>query len=233
MNPKEIKAVIFDFDDTIVKMPTQIKLYHETKGDYVGLSTAAFAKHKHLIGKTGFLKHCRFDAKSFEEFCTHEKKSYFTEDVVEILRRPDDNWKALYFEHFLEMLSTEEDAQNVYIVSARAHYPAEFLTGMRILQTYLEKNHNHKIFLPRKEHLHFVGKFPNIALAKASVIESIVLKESGENTTKIEFADDDHDNIQKAKELLEALQESFGHISFVLSHVQEDKVESHKIKKTA
>lgn len=231
MNPKEIKAVIFDFDDTIAKMPTKIKLFHEENRDYVGLSTSGFAKHKGSIGKTGLLKHCRFDSKTFEEFCTHEDKSYFIEDVVEILRRPDYQWQALYFEYFMEMLSTEEDSQNVYILSARGHDPSEFLKGLRILQTYFEKNHGLKIFLPRKEHLHFVGKQPNIPLAKASVIESIVLKEAGENTTRIEFADDDEDNIEKARHLLEALQENFGHISFVLSHVLEDRVHKHEIQK--
>lgn len=226
---EEIKAVIFDFDDTIVKMPTKIKLFHDVKKDYVSLSTSAYAKVKGSIGKEGFLKHCRFDLKSFEEFSSHEGRSYFVDDIVKILRRSDKDWKAQYFEYFLEMLSTEEDSQNVYILSARAHNPVEFLRGLRILQGYFEKYHNLKLFLPRVEHLHFVGKEPNISIAKASVIESIVRKESGEETTHIEFADDDEDNIEKARELLLSLKDTFKDIQFMISHVQEDRVKHEKV----
>ena len=226
---KEIKAVIFDFDDTLVKMPTKIKLFHEGKKDYIGLTTSSYARLKGNIGKEGLLKHCRFDLKSFEEFSTHEDRSYFVDDLVKILRQGNTDWQAQYFEYFLEMLATEEDSQNVYILSARAHDPEEFIRGMRILQTYFEKNHDLKLFLPRVEHLHFVGKNANIALAKASVIETIVRKESGENTTHIEFADDDEDNLEKAKELLQSLRESFGHIEFMVSHVMEDRVHHEKL----
>lgn len=221
---KSIKAVIFDFDNTIVHMPTEIKLFHQTQGNYVGLSTAEFAKHKHLIGKDGFLKNCSFDATSFEEFCSHKGKSFLIDDLVEILRSSEPSWQAYYFNYFLEMLSTEDGSHNVYILSARAHSPEEFLSGLKILQGYLEGKHGIKIFLPQKEHLHFVGDKKHIALAKASVIESIVMKESSENTTEIEFADDDHDNVEKAQSLLEEIKYRFSHITFTVSHVLENTV---------
>lgn len=225
-----IKAVIFDFDNTIVHMPTQIRLFHKVKGDYIGLSTASFARHKNLIGKTGFLRNCNFDSRSFEEFRTQRDKSYFTEQIVEVLRSETTQWKAMYFDYFLEMLSKEEDAENVYILSARGHEPEEFLKGLRVLQSYLDNVHGKKIHLPRKEHLHFVGNMPNIAEAKAQVIESIIKKESGENTTVIEFADDDEENIHKAQGLIEGLKDNFAHISFEISHVLETSVKKLLIK---
>lgn len=227
---KEVRALIFDFDNTIIHMPTKILLFHQGNKSYLELSTDSFAKYKGMIGKEGVLKHCSFDHNSFREFKTNEDSSYFIDDIVELLKTGvPHKWQALYYDRFLEMLSNEDDAQNVYILSARAHKVDEFLDGLRILQSFLEKKENRKIFLPRKEHIFFVGDQPNIAEAKALVIQEIIKKEAKENTTHIEFADDDHDNIHKAKEMLQGFIKPFSKISFFVSHVMEKAVSTIKV----
>ena len=226
----EVRAIIFDFDNTIVNMPTKILLFHQGNKSYLELTTDAFAKYKSFVGKEGIFKHCSFDHNSFKEFRTHDDSSFFIDDIVELIRSGNPSkWQAFYYEKFLEMLSTEEDAQNVYILSARGHKVEEFLDGLRILQSFLEKKHSLKIHLPRKEHIFFVGDNPNIADAKADVIKEIIKKESLENTTHIEFADDDHDNIKKAQEMLQGFIKPFAKMSFFVSHVMEKAVNTIKI----
>lgn len=231
MKKKRIKAVIYDFDNTIIHMPTKIKIFNNSKGDYLSLSTEKFAKYKHLIGKDGIFKDCHFDSKSFEEFSSHQGvNSFLIKDIVKTLNSGSSEWRAFYFNNFIKMLQTRNDAQNVYILSARSHSSDEFLDGLRILKKFLNKKYNIDIFLPLKEHLFFVGNNPNIAEAKSEIIERIIMKESKEKTTDIEFADDDQDNIEKAKKLLMRIKNDFSSISFTVSHVLTNSVKKIKIK---
>ena len=224
-------AVIFDFDNTVIHMPTKIKLVHGETKEYLHLSTAEFAHKKEFIGKPGILEKYSFDERSFEEFRSHKGKSFLINDLLGLLHQDKDHWKAYYFNYFLEMLSTPEDSENVYILSARDHEVEEFYSALDLLRLHLKTKHGICIYLPKKEHLFFVGGMKNIALAKSSVIESIIRKESIENTEEIEFADDDLDNVKKAHSLFEDLKGGFSHLTFTLSHVLESSVKKIFIKK--
>ncbi len=227
---KVIKAVIFDWDNTVIHMPTQIKVRHKLNNNYIGLSTESFAKFKKFIGKEGVLKHYEIDHFSFSEFSSHQDKSYLVKDFVNLINSTKkDEYRAYYFDKFIDMLKNSEDADNVYILTARSHDVDEFFKGLRILQDYLFKNEGIKIHLPKKSHCFFVGKQPNVSLAKSEVIKSILIKESGEGTHILEFADDDHDNVEKAKESLSSL-ECVGGMRVKVSLVGRDSVITERVK---
>lgn len=225
------RAVIFDFDNTIMNMDTKIYLKHNKKDKLLSLTTKEYAKLKHTIGNSGpLLKYSLYNS-SFKEFESCGNKNYFLEGICNAINLPHKKWKAFYFEYFLEMLSSQKSAENVYILSARAHSKEDFISGARILKSYVKKKYGKKIHLPRRENLFFVGDKRKIALAKAAVIESIVRKEAYEGSIEIEFADDDFENIQEASTLLNSLKSSFSSVSFVLSHVLNKGVKKFDVSK--
>lgn len=122
-NQYGLKYYAFDWDDNLMKMPTQIILKNEN-GDEVGMSTEDFAEHRTEVGKTPFIyKGSRivgFADNPFRFFTVLGDKKFLTD--IETAPLLSGIWKD-----FVEAINS---GSIFSIITARGHNPNTIKKGV-------------------------------------------------------------------------------------------------------
>jgi len=127
----DYKYYAFDWDDNIVRMPTEILLL-DVNGDEVGMSTDDFAEYRELIGKEEFeykgktIKGFSDDAFKYFRYPTGDEK--FLEDVLSAPAAP--SWGD-----FVECIN---GGSIFAIITARGHHPE---TLKKAVKVYIDANY--------------------------------------------------------------------------------------------
>lgn len=111
----DLRYYAFDWDDNIVFMPTQIMLL-DTAGNEVGMSTHAFATHRHLIGKQEF----EYEGHKIANFATNPFRNFRVEGDDQFL---SDISKAKLGPSFNDFKECVQTASLFAIITARGHTP--------------------------------------------------------------------------------------------------------------
>lgn len=111
----DLKYYAFDWDDNIVFMPTKIILL-DTTGNEVGMSTHAFAKYRHLIGKEEF----DYEGHVIANFAPNPFRNFRVEGDNQFL---NDISKATLGPSFNDFKECVEGASLFAIITARGHQP--------------------------------------------------------------------------------------------------------------
>ena len=127
----DYKYYAFDWDDNIVKMPTEILLV-DVNGDEVGMSTDDFAEYRELIGKEEFKYKGKvvkgFSDDSFKNFRYPTGDEKFLEDVLSAPAAP--SWGD-----FVECIN---GGSIFAIITARGHHPETLKKAVKI---YINANY--------------------------------------------------------------------------------------------
>jgi hypothetical protein len=128
------KYYAFDWDDNLMKMPTQI-YFKDEDGDVIGMSTEDFAEYRTLIGKPfDYEGHTivGYDADPFRDFnVTGDRK--FLEDIKHAPIASEEVWND-----FKEAIN---NGSVIAIVTARGHSPAALKKAVK----YIIENNMHGI----------------------------------------------------------------------------------------
>lgn len=120
----------FDWDDNILKMPTEIVL-KEKSGQEVGMSTEDFAKYRDIIGKEEFEYNGKnitgYANDSFRYFRDDADPNIFTKDVEKAL---NEKRFAKSYNDFIECLTT---GSLFAIITARGHEPGPMRKGIEFM----------------------------------------------------------------------------------------------------
>ena len=127
----DYKYYAFDWDDNIVRMPTEILLL-DVNGDEVGMSTDDFAEYRELIGKKEFEYKGKtikgFSEDSFKNFRYPTGDEKFLEDVLSAPAAP--SWGD-----FVECIN---GGSIFAIITARGHHPE---TLKKAVKVYIDANY--------------------------------------------------------------------------------------------
>lgn len=120
----------FDWDDNILKMPTEIILLDDS-GQEVGMSTQDFAEYRDIIGKQEFeyqnKKITGYANDAFRYFRDEMDENIFTKDVEKAL---SGKMFAKSYDDFIECLTT---GAIFAIITARGHEPEPMRKGIEFL----------------------------------------------------------------------------------------------------
>ncbi|MBF0314043.1 MAG: hypothetical protein HQK50_03345 [Oligoflexia bacterium] len=230
-----MKYEAFDWDDNVVKMPSEIVLFPKVKTlqQKRSLSTSDFAKLKDLIGKEGELRDYQLGPDSYYRMADDPggKVNFFLQDLEEALAKGT-HWQGPVWRHFKQALDDPQMKDRVFIVTARGNSRKSIHEGIKRLQElgYIkyvmpEENiwvvGNDETFAG--EFKAYFGKAPSEELlvrgadrsqAKLEVLKELLLQaqqgaEASGCLLDFHFSDDDRSNINR---VLQGLSESVGKI---------------------
>jgi hypothetical protein len=127
-NPEHVVAFVFDWDDNIFNMPTQIMLYDKVNESQVGISTAEYAVERQQIGKSG--KYVGYKEKAppetgslrfFGDF-SEDRDARFFKDIEAAMKGT--TWKGPVWNDFIAATSRESTAKHTWLITARLHAAA-------------------------------------------------------------------------------------------------------------
>lgn len=126
--PEQVVAFVFDWDDNIFEMPTQIMLVHKTTGEQRGVSTEDFAIIREQIGKPG-TTYADYELKpgvetgSLRYFgdASDEKERRFANDIERAMKAP--GWQGPVWKDFVTATTRPSTARHTYFITARLHAP--------------------------------------------------------------------------------------------------------------
>lgn len=137
-------AFSFDLDDNVLKLGTEIIVYHKETGEEKTVSTHYWRRVKNQIGVSGKWKDFELRSTSFSNFTDDYK---IVEDLIWAIENKPDRWKGPVFDRFVEAMSTEESAKNSTIITARGSR----LGVYRALKTLRDRGIIK--FIPPKKHI--------------------------------------------------------------------------------
>lgn len=152
--PRQITGFNFDCDDNILFLPTKIWLRNKTTGEEKGVSTTDFADVRTKLGGEGDWKEWEVGPKSMRDF---SGSLNFLNDMRKILADKSEKWKGPAFDAFIHALSDPQTAKETSLITARQHSPKTFVAGIKLLQAYMWKVHQKKIYLPDEKNIFPVG----------------------------------------------------------------------------
>lgn len=209
-------AVTFDWDDTIAYMPTKIRLFSKLEeGKYLDVSTGEYADLKDQIGKLGVYKDYKViidkslpdNMQTFQFFRTagtiHDDLNYFKDDFTAALRMPFGRGRGPALEALIQRLSHPDTAELTSFLSARENAVEEFMDGLKVLQDYVLRTRNVKLFMPSSENVFLVGGTSNTPLRKAETVSRLLDRYVAMGIKTWSFVDDDLSNIEAVKKLID------------------------------
>ncbi len=220
---KPLSLRAFDNDDNLIYYRTKIYVRHKVTGEEKAIPTAEFALVRPQIGVSG--KYADYelfgkgdkDGGSFRDFLDIKDPRVFIKDVNDAVTRGGE-WRGPSWAPFADALADQRDAPWVAIVTSRAHRPASFAKGFRVLKRLGELKR-----VPRKDMIFGVGELsvvqrllpPGMKTPERKVevlIELLDLLQSvpidGEGLHSFSFSDDDLDMIGRVRNRLAAEQAS-------------------------
>jgi hypothetical protein len=237
------KFFLFDWDDNILNMPTQIILDKRIKNTWVktSLDSKQFRKIRKNIGKN-----YRIRKDSFKHF---KGKNDFQRDLIKSV---NDKKFGPVFKKFLFTLS---NCQDFAIITARGHSPNIVKKGiMYIVKNVMTPNQKKQLILNLKNETlenylsrqkyrtvsspEFIKEFgldigsqspeEGKKLALTHYIENVVTKTKNSHKISVGFSDDDIGNINAIESIIKKeLKKKFPKINFVIYDTSNPK----KIKK--
>lgn len=125
----------FDWDDNILKMPTEIILL-DNSGKEIGMSTQDFAEYRDIIGKQEFDYNGQtivgYASDAFRYFRDERDENIFTKDVKKAL---ENGMTAKSYNDFIECLTT---GALFAIITARGHESGPMRKGVEYIISKLE-----------------------------------------------------------------------------------------------
>jgi hypothetical protein len=124
--PEHIMAFVFDWDDNIFNMPTQIMIFHKTTGEQIGVSTAEYALVRESIGKPG-TKYADYEQRkdpatgSLRYFgdSSENGTARFLKDIEAAMTKPQ--WQGPVWKDFVSASSKTHTAKYTWLITARLH----------------------------------------------------------------------------------------------------------------
>ncbi len=138
VNPRSSK-LLFDIDDNILYLNSNIRIYHEETGEELLISTNKYAEIRKLVGNKGVKNNkyanYKVEPESFSDFRTTSDKNNFLKTLKESIgTRTEKSWQGPMFSSLVEALNNEESAKNVYFITARGHRRENILEAFKFLQ---------------------------------------------------------------------------------------------------
>jgi hypothetical protein len=201
---------VYDWDETVMFMPNQVKLFKKGSNEFLVISPIDFAHYRTEIG-TGIGPFANYEYRfnipggSFDEFQLTGPDSLFKKTIEKAIKLPESEWQGPAFWNWVKDLLTPDGAKRVYTLSARAHLPNEWHDGFLVLQKFLLERHNIKIYLPPPEHSKGVGSSNKVAEDKAAWIKQLIENHADQLKGLIYF-EDDLTNTQRARRLFQELE---------------------------
>jgi hypothetical protein len=141
VKPEHIVAFVFDWDDNIFNMPTQIMIFHKKTHKELGISTAEYALERDKIGKpetdtkypdyeeskdpsTGSL---RYFGDSSEDGTRR-----FLKDIKTAMRGP--HWQGPVWKDFVSASSRKKTTRYTWLITARLHSASTIHGALEALQ---------------------------------------------------------------------------------------------------
>ena len=196
-------VVLFDFDNTIMNLPTKIRLFKKGSEAFIDVSSAEYAVARKSIGfangKFADYEVRKGGAKKDDSFVHFSDKS-FRSDVKAALAQPDHGFAPGIWA-WVERLRNPRTAARSYTETARLHDPEVVMTGLREIKSFLKKTYGITIFLPAKSHIIEVGYAADVPQEKAKrAIELIGKLKSLSGLKKVVLLDDDANNVSALNE---------------------------------
>lgn len=212
------QLLVFDWDETVMIMPNQIRLFHKASEDTLLISTTEFSKYRTEIGVPGgkyenYYTKLEAPGGSHDEFQITGPESYFKKTIEKAIQLPETQWQGPAFWNWVAALQNQESANKAYVLSARGHLPEEWNEGFMVLQKYLWQKYRIRIFLPPIENNKGVGSGANVAQRKADWLADLINKPNQNEIKGLIYLDDDMANAKRAREL-------FARTNLVSSHFQ-------------
>jgi len=229
---KPLTVKVYDNDDNVVYLGTQVYLKHKTTGEEKALTTAEFAAVRPEIGKSGPMKEYDYfkaaDGGSFRDFLDGKNPNVFAQDVATALNSPSGTWRAPFYFNFATALADGETAPWVAILTSRGHEPENAVKGYEVMKQRAGLKNT-----PRAELIWGVDtdkvrpmlptglKTPEkktaFLISALDLIESVPMARKGRRHT-LEYSDDDADMINKVRDLLtaEAAKKRWPHVNIKL-----------------
>jgi hypothetical protein len=225
---------VFDWDDTIMYMPTKIRLFKKGSNESILVTTGEFAAFRlgHLGKAYADYETREFPGRpedgSFQYFrqagSVNDDLNHFRDHIDFALQtKTEAEWQGPAFQEFTKDLATPESAAQTYIVTARGHAPEEMMEGLKVLQRWLAEVHQVKIFLPPIENLVAVGTSANPSARKAEVLVELARKWKAAGKRSLEFIDDDLINVKSAEETFEKHRFELAGLETIVTHVSREK----------
>ncbi|MEK6772844.1 MAG: hypothetical protein AABY64_02785 [Bdellovibrionota bacterium] len=216
------KVLVSDWDDTIAYMPTKIFLFKKHTGETLEVSTGEYANEGKAIGKKGKYLNYQIKNESFKFFSVagelDDQESYFKDDVVSMLQRPQNEWKGPYFDNVIKMLSNPQTAELTYILTARGHSSYEIMLGLNKLKSHLQQTSGLQIMLPPEQNLLMVSAAADVPKKKGEEMVRLIRKYAGTKVKIIEFVDDDFKNTDAVAKAVAEIQNELK-IKIIVTHV--------------
>lgn len=211
---KNRKTRIYDWDDTIMYMPTKIILFKIGSNESIQVSTQKFAEIREQIGQPGSLyqsyevrkNEMTPETGSFRFFRSGNgaEPNYFYEDVKKALSSGNMDWMGPSFMDFLSDLATSENREDTYILTARGHSPLEIQQALDLIAKYAMDRFGLKINPMRLENIFAVGAAQDPSGKKSEILLKLASADQKKGYGGLIFKDDDMGNIRKAQEVLKA-----------------------------
>jgi hypothetical protein len=159
---------IFDWDDNIAFMPTDVYIYDKLTGAERVITTQVYAEIRDDL-KNGSGKWGRFEVRrgngtgTFRRFEKGVGTNYFLEDLKKMVEGPEfEKRKGPVWHDMIEALSTDYSARQFFILTARSNPPEEIYEGFKyLLAKGIIK------YLPPLENLYSAANPANPSAAKA------------------------------------------------------------------
>ncbi len=133
-----IVARAFDWDDNVMRMPTEVVLFHKTSGAEQRVDTGRWAVIREQLGQSG--EWADWEMRADDRFGTFRNAhdlwdpDVFLRDVELALARPDRDWQGPRWTDFQRALRTAEGARQTTIITARGHEPASIHAALARLR---------------------------------------------------------------------------------------------------
>lgn len=196
---------VYDWDETVLNMPSQVKLFSKTSDDILFISNGDFAINSKKIGSEApyadYEIRGQVPGGSFDESQLTGPNSLFKKTLEKAVQSPESEWQGPAFWNWVKDLQTAEGARRVYTLSARGHLPKEWHEGYKVLKDFLLSHHNIKIFLPPIANSSGVGGGRQLAIKKSNRLAQLIDTHANANILGLIYFEDNLPNATKAREL--------------------------------
>lgn len=198
--PKELIARGFDWDNTVMVMPTMIRIFNKHDSSFKEISTEEFAFVRKSMGEPG-TEFADWEFRypdSFYQFQAAEnwREGYFVPQFEVALQSPDGRAEA--FDKLIDSLSSQKSAKVTSVITSRNNSQQELVMVVVRLRQVVEKEifdrtgRKIRLYLPPRENFRPQGKAgANISEAKAKDLLVVAPKHLKYGATAYEFFEDD------------------------------------------
>lgn len=207
---KNRRARVYDWDDTIMYMPTKIILFRKGSNDSIQVTTQEYAEIREHIGQPGSKyenyeirkNEARPEFSSFQFFRSNSGVgvNYFYEDVKRALNSLNLNWMAPSFMDFIGDLADPIKSKDTYILTARGHSALEIQQALDLIAKYAKDRFGLNLYPIPIENIFAVGAAQDPSGKKSEILIKLAETYQKKGYAGLTFKDDDAGNVRKAQE---------------------------------